>query len=140
MNKAILMGRLTRDPELRSTNNGTSVCSFSLAVNRRGKDEGTDFLDVVAWSKTAEFAAKYFVKGQQVAVVGRIQTRNYEDKQGNKRKAVEVVAEEVFFADSKRDRESSGGYDVGYDDRVGDPMAALGGFAPLEGADSDLPF
>lgn len=137
MNKAILMGRLTADPELRNTQKGKSVTSFTLAVNRRTKsDEQTqaDFIDVVAWEKTAEFVSRYFVKGQQVSVVGRIQTRTYEDKNGNKRKAVEVVAEEVFFADSKRDRETSGGYEA----PAADPM--MGGFAPLPDASDDLPF
>lgn len=129
MNKAILMGRLTRDPELRSTQTGKSVASFSLAVNRRTKSDEqpqADFLDVVAWDKTAEFVSRYFVKGQQVAVVGRIQARSYEDKNGNKRKAVEVVAEEVFFADSKRDREPSDSYG--------------GGFSQISGDHGDLPF
>lgn len=129
MNKAILMGRLTRDPELRSTQTGKSVANFSLAVNRRTKSDEqpqADFLDVVAWGKTAEFVSRYFAKGQQVTVVGRIQTRSYEDKNGNKRKAVEVVAEEVFFADSKRDREPSGDYG--------------GGFEPISGDHGDLPF
>lgn len=103
LNTAILMGRLTAAPELRSTNNGTPVCSFTLAVNRRGKDDGADFIDIVAWSKTAEFVSKYFAKGMQVAVKGRIQTRTWEDNNKNKRKAVEIVAEEVHFAESKKD-------------------------------------
>ena len=132
LNKAILMGRLVKDPELRSTTNGTPVASFTLAVNRRGKDDGTDFLDIVAWNKTAEFVSKYFTKGQQVAVAGRIQSRTWEDSNGNKRKSVEIVAEEVHFAESKR---SGGG------DAIGDPMAALGGgFAAMPDDDGDLPF
>lgn len=131
LNKAILMGRLCADPELRTTQNGTPVCSFTLAVNRRGKDDGTDFLDIVAWNKTAEFVNKYFAKGQQVAVAGRIQSRTWEDQNGNKRKSVEIVAEEVHFAESKK----SGG-----NEQVGDPMAALGGFNSLPGDDGDLPF
>jgi len=130
LNKAILMGRLCADPELRSTGNGTSVCTVTLAVDRRGKDEGTDFIDVVMWSKTAEFVSKYFTKGMQMAVAGRIQTRNWEDKQGNKRKSVEVVADEVHFAEKK----NGGG------EQVGDPMAALGGFDSLPDDDGDLPF
>lgn len=133
LNKAILMGRLVKDPELRSTQNGTPVCSFTLAVDRRGKDDGTDFIDIVAWSKTAEFVSKYFVKGQLVAVAGRIQTRTWEDNNGNKRKAVEVVADEVHFAESKRNSQNS-------NPEIGDPMAALGGFNALPGDDSDLPF
>jgi single-strand DNA-binding protein len=107
MNKVILMGRLTRDPETRYTQgNNTAVCSFSLAVNRRFKQEGqpdADFINVVAWAKTAEFVSKYFTKGQQVAVVGRIQTRNYDDKEGKKIFVTEVIAEEVYFADSKKE-------------------------------------
>ena len=107
MNKVVLMGRLTRDPEMRFTQgNNTAVCSFSLAVNRRFKQEGqpdADFINVVAWAKTAEFVSKYFTKGQQVAVIGRIQTRNYDDKDGKKVFVTEVVAEEVYFADSKKE-------------------------------------
>ena len=107
MNKVVLLGRLVRDPETRYTQgNNTAVCSFSLAVNRRFKQEGqpdADFINVVAWAKTAEFVSKYFTKGQQVAVVGRIQTRNYDDKEGKKIFVTEVVAEEVYFADSKKE-------------------------------------
>ena len=142
LNKAILMGRLVADPELRRTPNNNSVTSFTLAVKRsfvrQGAQPQPDFIDIVAWGKTAEFVSRYFVKGQQVAVAGRIQTRNWEDKQGNKRKSVEVVAEEVHFAESKRDSQSrndlpQGGFD---------PMAGLGGnaFAALPGDDNDLPF
>lgn len=126
LNKAILMGRLVKDPELRSTNSGTPVCSFTLAVDRRGKDDGTDFIDITAWSKTAEFVSKHFFKGQLMAVAGRIQTRNWEDQQGNKRKAVEVVADEVHFAEPKRNQSNEG-----------TPVA---GFAPLPVSDDDLPF
>lgn len=103
LNKAILMGRLTADPEMRSTPSGKKVCSFTLAVNRPGKDAGTDWIDIVAWEKTAEFVCKYFTKGQLVAVAGRIQTRSWEDNGGNKRKTTEVVAEEVHFAEAKKD-------------------------------------
>jgi len=130
MNKSILMGRLTKDPELRRTNSGTAVCGFTLAVNRfakAGEKPETDFIDIVAWGKTAEFVSKYFAKGQQVAVVGRIQTRTYEDRQGNKRKAVEVVADEVHFADSKREKST----------QAADPFA--GDFTDA-GPDDDLPF
>lgn len=108
MNKVILMGRLTKEPEIRYTQtNNTMVASFSLAVNRRiANKEGerqADFINIVAWNKTAEFVNKYFNKGQQVAVVGRIQTRNYEDDKGQKHYITEVVAEEVHFADSKKE-------------------------------------
>ena len=143
LNKAILMGRLVADPELRRTPNNNSVTSFTLAVNRsfvrQGEQPQTDFIDVVAWGKTAEFVSRYFVKGQQVAVAGRIQTRNWEDKQGNKRKSVEVVAEEVHFAEPKRDSQPRNDMPRGGDF---DPMAGLGGnaFAALPGDDNDLPF
>lgn len=109
MNKVVLLGRLVRDPETRYTQgNNTAVCSFSLAVNRRFKQEGqpdADFINIVAWNKTAEFCSKYFVKGQQVAICGHIQTRNYDDKDGKKVYVTEVVAEEVYFADSKKSSE-----------------------------------
>ena len=99
MNKAILMGRLTRDPELRSTQNGDPVCNFTVAVDRFGK--GTDFLNCVAWHKTAEFVKKYFTKGRMIAVLGRIQTREYTDKSENKRVAYEIVVDEVSFCGEK---------------------------------------
>lgn len=105
MNKVALIGRLTRDPELRYTQQGTPVAGFTLAVNRRYTKEDeqkADFISIVAWQKTAEFCAKYFVKGQQVAVCGRIQTRSWDDQDGKKRYTTEVVAEDVYFADSKK--------------------------------------
>lgn len=108
MNKVILMGRLTKDPEVRYTQStNTMVASFTLAVNRRFAKETdevkADFINIVAWSKTAEFVSKYFRKGQQVAVVGRIQTRTYQDNNNQTRYITEVVAEEAYFADSKRE-------------------------------------
>ena len=108
MNKVILMGRLTRDPEVRYTQtNNTLVASFSLAVNRRftrqGEERQADFINIVAWSKTGEFVSKYFKKGQQVAVIGRIQTRSWDDEQGQKHYITEVVAEETYFADSRKE-------------------------------------
>jgi len=142
LNKAILMGRLTADPELRKTQNGTSVTSFTLAVNRSytraGEQAQTDFIDVVAWRNTAEFVSRYFAKGQLVAVEGQIQTRSWEDKNGQKRKSVEVVANEVFFAEPKRDgqgrREAPSGFDPMGEDAGGNEFAAL------PGDDNDLPF
>ena len=115
MNKVILMGRLTRDPEVRYTQtNNTLVASFSLAVNRRFTREGdtqtADFINIVAWGKTGEFCSKYFKKGQQVGIIGRIQTRSWEDNQGQKRYATEVIAEETYFADSKRDSYQEGSF------------------------------
>ena len=110
LNKAILMGRLTADPELRHTQSNIPVTSFTLAVDRSfGKEKQTDFLDIVAWRNTAEFVSKWFSKGMLVAVSGRMQTRTWEDKQGNKRKTVEVVADEVFFAEGKRAQEEGSG-------------------------------
>lgn len=110
MNKVILMGRLTRNPETRYTQtNNTCVANFTLAVNRRfAKDSEikADFIPVVAWNKTGEFVSKYFQKGKQVAVVGRMQTRNWEDDQGQKHYATEVIAEEVYFADSANKTET----------------------------------
>jgi single-strand DNA-binding protein len=104
MNKTILMGRLTRDVELKRTQSDMAVANFTLAVNRRfGKGDETDFINIVAWGKTAEFCNNYFEKGRQVAVSGRIQTRNYENKEGQKVYVTEVVAEDVYFADSKKD-------------------------------------
>ena len=106
MNKVILMGRLTRDPEVRYTQtNNTVVASFSLAVNRRfakqGEERQADFINIVAWSKLGEFCSKYFKKGQQVGIIGRIQTRTWDDDQGQKHYVTEVVAEEAYFADSR---------------------------------------
>ena len=101
LNKVILMGRLTDDPNLKQTPNGVSVVTFSLAVNRNYNKDITDFINIVAWRQTADFVSKYFTKGQLVVVEGSIQTRSYEDKQGNKRVAFEVVAEQVYFAESK---------------------------------------
>ena len=107
MNQCQLMGRLTADPELKTTPQGTSVCVFTLAVDRRFDKEKADFIRIVAWRSTAEFCSKYFHKGQKIAVVGSIQTRSYEDKEGKKRSAVEVVAESVYFADSKSTAEQT---------------------------------
>jgi len=108
MNKVCLIGRLTKDPEIRYTEaNNIMVTNFNLAINRRfvkeGEERQADFINIVAWSKTAEFISKYFRKGQQVGIVGRIQTRNWEDEQGQKHYITEVIAEEAYFADSKRE-------------------------------------
>ena len=107
LNKAILMGRLTADPQLRYTPSNVAVTSFSLAVNRNftkaGEKPATDFLDIVCWRNTAEFVSKYFKKGQLVAVEGSIQARNWTDKEGKNRKSVEILADQVYFAESKKD-------------------------------------
>lgn len=107
LNRVILMGRLTDTPDCKKTPGGVSVCSFTLAVERNYRDRDgnrqTDFIDCVAWRQTAEFVAIYFDKGMQIALEGTLQVRSYEDRQGNKRKAVEVVADQVYFADRRRD-------------------------------------
>ena len=106
LNKVILMGRLTSDPDVRQTTTGVSVTNFTLAVDRgyakQGEEKETDFINIVCWRGTAEFVGKYFSKGQLIAVDGSIRVRDYTDKDGNKRYATEVVANEVFFAESKR--------------------------------------
>lgn len=110
LNKAILMGRLTRDPELRYTNSNTPVVTFSIAVDRNysgnNGERQTDFIDIVAWRKTAEFVSQWFTKGQMIVVVGSIQSRRWQDKNGNNRTSIEVVADEVQFGESKRSSES----------------------------------
>lgn len=107
LNKIIIMGRMTRDPELRRTGSGTSATSFSIAVDRDFKGQNgekeTDFVDVVAWRSTAEFVAKYFTKGRMAVVEGRLQMRDWTDKEGAKRRSAEVVADNVYFGDSERD-------------------------------------
>ena len=106
LNKIILMGRLTRDPELRRTQSGTAVASFTLAVDRDYKPQDgereTDFIDIVAWRGTAEFVSKYFSKGRMAVVEGRLQVRDWKDKDGAKRRSTDVVADNVYFGDSKR--------------------------------------
>ena len=115
LNRIVLMGRLTRDPELRHTQTGTPVASFSLAVERDFRDKATgdratDFIDIVAWRQTAEFVSRYFGKGRMAVVEGRLQIRDWTDKEGNKRRSAEVVAENVYFGESKRDAEAAGTY------------------------------
>jgi single-strand DNA-binding protein len=110
MNKVILAGRLTKDPELRYTTNNTPVCSFTLAVDRRFKQENgpqADFIPIIAWQKTGEFCSKYFSKGRKIIVAGRIETRTWDDNEGKKHYVTEVIAEEVDFADSKKDDNGS---------------------------------
>ena len=114
LNKIFIMGRLTRDPELRRTQNGTAVAGFALAVDRDYKNadgtKETDFIEVVAWRSSAEFVSKYFTKGRMAIVEGRLQLRDWQDKDGNKRRSAEVVADNVYFGDSKKEGDSSGGY------------------------------
>ena len=145
LNHIVLMGRLTRDPELRRTQNGTAVASFSIACDRdyaaQGAERETDFIDIVAWRGTAEFVEKYFGKGRMIVVAGRLQIRNWQDKEGNKRRSAEVVADNVYFGDSKRDSQSGGDYAP---PAYGSPAEsytapASGGFAEIE-EDGELPF
>lgn len=151
LNKAILMGRLTRDPELRHTQNNTPVVSFTLAVDRgfrsrsnQNSDQPTaDFIDIVAWQSTAEFVCKWFRKGMQVAVCGRIQTRKYRDRDDRDRTAVEVVADEVHFADTKRSEDyPSGGIPSRADmPRAAAPASNANDFTEITGdAEDELPF
>ena len=152
LNKIILMGRLTRDPELRHTQTGTAVASFSLAVDRDFKDKATgdrttDFIDVVAWRQTGEFVSRYFTKGRMAVVEGRLQIRDWTDKDGGKRRSAEVVADNVYFGDSKRDGGDSAGYNAGYSPAPASRSAApssfsAGGsdFAEIGEDDGELPF
>ncbi|MGM9666336.1 MAG: single-stranded DNA-binding protein [Eubacteriales bacterium] len=103
LNKVILGGRITADPELKQTPQGVSVTSFSVAVNRRGKEQQADFINCVAWRQTAEFICKFFKKGSSICIVGNIQTRTWNDTQNNKRYATEVIVDEAYFVDSKSD-------------------------------------
>ena len=140
LNKIIIMGRFTRDPELRRTGSGTAVTSFSLACDRDFKSQSgekeTDFIDVVAWKSTAEFVSKYFSKGRMAVVEGRLQIRDWTDKAGNKRTTAEVVADNVYFADSKRSESN---------DNQKENFNALSGrlsddFVPVIEEDGDIPF
>ena len=143
INKAILMGRLTRDPELRHTGSGTPVCSFTIAIdNGYGDNRSTDFINCVAWNKTAEFVEKYFTKGRMIIVVGRIQTRTWEGQDGKKNYATEVVASEVSFGESKRSANDGSAYTPASgvaSDFVPEMPTAEDDFVTLETND-DLPF
>lgn len=140
LNKIIIMGRLTRDPELRRTGSGTAVTSFSLACDRDFKSQSgekeTDFIEVVAWKNTAEFVSKYFSKGRMAVVDGRLQIRDWTDKAGNKRTTAEVVADNVYFADSKRSESN---------DNQKENFNALSGrmiddFVPISEEGGEIPF
>ena len=158
LNKAILMGRLTRDPELRYTQNNTPVATFTLAIDRsysRGQERQTDFIDIVAWRRTAEFVSQWFTKGMMAVVVGSIQSRRWQDKNGNNRTSIEVVADEVQFGESKRSREANGnagyqdnGYQGGYSEMPSAPRSVpnfdlpTGGsdFSEISDDDGEVPF
>ena len=149
LNHIIVMGRLTRDPELRRTGSGVAVASFTVAVDRdfggrEGGEKETDFIDCVAWRQTGEFVSKYFTKGRMIVVSGRLQIRNWTDKEGNKRRTAEIVADNVYFGDSKRDGDSGNAYGSapaapsfgGYSA----PAAPASDFAMLDDNDAQLPF
>ena len=147
LNRIILMGRLTRDPELRRTQSGISVTSFTLAVDRDFKGQSgerdTDFIDIVAWRQTAEFVSKYFTKGRMAVVEGRLQIRDWKDKDGNNRRSAEVYADNVYFGDSKRDSVGDYGAAPAYGMPARAPMAPMGGqsdFAEIGEEDCELPF
>lgn len=144
LNHIVLMGRLTRDPELRRTGSGTSVASFTLAVDRdfSGKDGGekeTDFIDCVAWRSTADFVSKYFTKGRMAVVSGRLQVRKWQNKEGENRYSTEVVAENVYFGDSKKEENSGNTYGQqgGYNTPANPPASD---FAVMDDDDAQLPF
>lgn len=143
LNKIFLMGRLTRDPELRHTQTGTAVASFSLAVDRdfKGKEtneKATDFIDIVAWRQTGEFVSRYFTKGRMIVVEGRLQIRDWSDKEGGKRRSAEVIAENVYFGDSKKD---SAGYTFSETISGGlPPVAPSEQFADIDDDSKPLPF
>ena len=149
LNCAVIMGRLVADPELRTTTSGISVISFRVAVDRsfvrQGEERQADFIDVVAWRQTAEFVSRYFRKGSMIAVQGSIQTRNYEDRNGNKRTAVEIVADNVSFCGSKAETGTAGG-SARYEEPARPQNAApayasgsMGDFSDIQD-DDELPF
>ena len=150
LNHITIMGRLTRDPELRRTGSGVAVTSFTVAVDRDfGKNENgekeTDFIDCVAWRQTGEFVAKYFAKGRMAVVSGRLQIRPWTDKDGNKRRTAEVVADNVYFGDSKRDGDNTGStYSApaagGFGGYAAPAATPASDFAMLDDDDAQLPF
>lgn len=153
LNKVIIMGRLTRDPELRHTQSDIPVASFTLAVDRGysrrddSQQQTADFINVVAWRNTAEFVSKWFSKGQLVAVSGRLQVRNYKDRDGNNRTACEVVADECFFAESKRGSDSGAAAFTSFGDAPApasnsglNAVSSGSDFEELVGDDGELPF
>ena len=149
LNRIVLMGRLTRDPELRRTQSGTAVTSFSIACDRdfrsQGGEKETDFIDIVAWRGTAEFVSKYFTKGRMAIVEGRLQIRDWTDNNGSKRRSAEVIADNIYFGDSKRDSAPS---DYGAPPPYGAPsgrgtpapMESRSDFAEIGEEDGELPF
>ena len=144
MNSICLLGRLTADPELRTTQTGIAVTGFKVAVDRsytpKGQEKQVDFIPVQAWRQTAEFVCKYFRKGQRIALTGSLQTRSYTDRDGNKRTAYEVVADNVFFAESKNGGTAPVAPTVDYSDRVPQSAPPADDFEVIQDNDDDLPF
>ena len=147
LNHIVIMGRLTRDPELRRTGSGVAVTSFTLAVDRDfsskdGSEKETDFIDCTAWRQTGEFVSKYFTKGRMTVVSGRLQIRNWTDKDGNKRRSAEVVADNVYFGDSKNGTAQGeiGGTEQLYESMKNGTFSNDSDFVMLEGEDDALPF
>ena len=144
LNCAVIMGRLTADPELRTTSTNLSVVSFTVAVDRsyqkQGQEKQTDFINVVAWRQTADFVSKYFRKGQMIAVQGSIQTRSYEDRNGNKRTAVEIVADNVSFCGSKAESGSAGNAFSGAPAPASYQNTGSEDFSDIADVEDDLPF
>lgn len=144
LNHITIMGRLVKDPELRRTQSGVAVCSFTVAVDRDfqsrdGGDKQTDFIDVVAWRQTAEFVSKYFSKGRMIVVDGSLQSRKWQDKNGQNRVSWEVIASNTYFGDAKRDGASGGDYSAPAYGADSYSAPAAGGFAEIE-EDGELPF
>lgn len=144
LNKIIVMGRLTKDPELRRTQSGTAVTSFPVAVDRDFKSQSgereTDFIDVVAWRQTAEFVSKYFTKGRMAVVEGRLQIRDWTDRDGGKRRSAEIIAENVYFGDSKHDGSAPVGGTSAPSRSVPTPSDGHSDFAEIGEEDGELPF
>lgn len=145
LNHITIMGRFTNDVELRRTNTGTAVASFTLAVDRdfadkQSGEKGVDFIECVAWKNTAEFVSKYFGKGKMAVVSGRLQIRSWTDKDGNKRKTAEVVVDNVYFGDSKKDEQENRPYMGGGRKANDSEMADMGSYAPIDEPDFGLPF
>ena len=147
LNHITIMGRLTRDPELRRTGSGVAVASFTVAVDRDfspkdGGEKETDFIDCVAWRQTGEFVSKYFTKGRMIVVSGRLQIRSWTDKDGNKRRTAEIVADNVYFGDSKRDGDSGSAYSApaSFGGYSAPSQSSASDFAMLDDDDAQLPF
>lgn len=136
LNHVSIMGRLVRDPEIRRTNSGKAVCSFTIACDKQGKDSGALFIDCVAWEKTADFIGNYFTKGALIVLEGRLESRQYETKDGQKRTVVEVVVSQAHFCERKKETETS----FGKDDGVTPLTKPASDFAMLDGDDVLLPF